>query len=418
MLISTHAPAGGATRVAIEYRQWGHFYSRPCGRGDVDRVRVRKAVFLISTHAPAGGATRRLEARKEVRNYFYSRPCGRGDTSAQPRQWRPGNFYSRPCGRGDPEAPGNQLCWFTISTHAPAGGATRRTESTGTCSRDFYSRPCGRGDVDGQTLARVLFISTHAPAGGATDQAEARPRAGPYFYSRPCGRGDSGVNKYIYSHTEFLLTPLREGRRSSECLRKTRRTNFYSRPCGRGDEVGECQRPLRAQFLLTPLREGRPAAPRRDMSEEYVFLLTPLREGRRRAWISSYTASAFLLTPLREGRRKVGRQGRFPAHHFYSRPCGRGDQCVYCPLAGKRTDFYSRPCGRGDVCSDFSPRILTISTHAPAGGATLGTNRVQISRYEFLLTPLREGRRGLAVIAPTKLPFLLTPLREGRPHQN
>ena len=212
MLISTHAPAGGATRVAIEYRQWGHFYSRPCGRGDVDRVRVRKAVFLISTHAPAGGATRRLEARKEVRNYFYSRPCGRGDTSAQPRQWRPGNFYSRPCGRGDPEAPGNQLCWFTISTHAPAGGATRRTESTGTCSRDFYSRPCGRGDVDGQTLARVLFISTHAPAGGATRL--------------------TGLSRPI---RQFLLTPLREGRPEPELTTRSH-GNFYSRPCGRGDE--------------------------------------------------------------------------------------------------------------------------------------------------------------------------------------
>ena len=59
---------------------------------------------------------------------------------------------------------------------------------------NFYSRPCGRGDVVTTKLLNLpVPISTHAPAGGAT----------------------SGVNKYIYSHTEFLLTPLREGRHAA-----------------------------------------------------------------------------------------------------------------------------------------------------------------------------------------------------------
>ena len=34
-----------------------YFYSRPCGRGDLDRV-VKSDLALISTHAPAGGATK------------------------------------------------------------------------------------------------------------------------------------------------------------------------------------------------------------------------------------------------------------------------------------------------------------------------------------------------------------------------
>ena len=59
-------------------------------------------------------------------------------------------------------------------------------------------------------------------------------------------------------------------------------------------------------------------------------------------------------------------------------------------------NFYSRPCGRGDI-SDI--KVASID-------------------HLFLLTPLREGRRGLPVIAPTKLPFLLTPLREGRQYHN
>ena len=34
-----------------------NFYSRPCGRGDLQAAIIQKAVEDISTHAPAGGAT-------------------------------------------------------------------------------------------------------------------------------------------------------------------------------------------------------------------------------------------------------------------------------------------------------------------------------------------------------------------------
>ena len=55
----------------------------------------------------------------------------------------------------------------------------------------------------------------------------------------------------------------------------------------------------------------------------------------------------FLLTPLREGRPTVLRGLYRRQHHFYSRPCGRGDVC----------------------------RLQRASW-----------------TFEFLLTPLREGR--------------------------
>ena len=35
-----------------------YFYSRPCGRGDVTRFARNWQHLRISTHAPAGGATR------------------------------------------------------------------------------------------------------------------------------------------------------------------------------------------------------------------------------------------------------------------------------------------------------------------------------------------------------------------------
>ena len=57
-----------------------HFYSRPCGRGDII-ARIKPGNSNISTHAPAGGATRRPEAPTRRKADFYSRPCGRGDSN-------------------------------------------------------------------------------------------------------------------------------------------------------------------------------------------------------------------------------------------------------------------------------------------------------------------------------------------------
>ena len=59
---------------------------------------------------------------------------------------------------------------ISISTHAPAGGATD----------DLQSR-----------ITTMNRISTHAPAGGATILHCRHARGGQNFYSRPCGRGDS-----------------------------------------------------------------------------------------------------------------------------------------------------------------------------------------------------------------------------------
>ena len=101
-----------------------------------------------------------------------------------------------------------------------------------------------------------VSISTHAPAGGATitmygdiyeqqpflltPLREGRPRRFPaarqrtHFYSRPCGRGDPFCEKPL----AFVY-------------------DFYSRPCGRGDIKKQPGTVLKSKFLLTPLREGR-----------------------------------------------------------------------------------------------------------------------------------------------------------------
>ena len=280
VVISTHAPAGGATRF-----------------GDVDAA----GRYAISTHAPAGGATwgliripstrslflltplregRPLSSRfaTDLRHHFYSRPCGRGDSR---RSWLPHripHFYSRPCGRGDEtggrnQQPGNQFLLTplregrhegepaayigSISTHAPAGGATgARTASTENGGL-FLLTPLREGRLAVfQLNAGQIGISTHAPAGGATKGRIIWQQKTTYFYSRPCGRGDAE-------------------RRSQ----RQRARNFYSRPCGRGDGKLRAVSHHPCAFLLTPLREGR-----RFLADiivlQQTFLLTPLREGR------------------------------------------------------------------------------------------------------------------------------------------
>ena len=165
-------------------------------------------------------------------------------------------------------------------------------------------------------------------------------------------------------------------------------------------------------FLLTPLREGRrivsdrgrrchvpisthaPAGGATIVNVKFgsgtQFLLTPLREGRRAASAILSWSSPFLLTPLREGR-----------------PRPQSTQCW-------RLYFYSRPCGRGDANHEDAYAEGNISTHAPAGGATVDTLQGSLTKL-FLLTPLREGRRAVHRDPVHRPAFLLTPLREGRP---
>ena len=145
---------------------------------------------------------------------FYSRPCGRGDATGAPsgttvgekflltplregRQFGASNltqgylFLLTPLREGRPDVLTLAQQIKQISTHAPAGGATLRTEldmrleaflltplregrrpPAQAPSRDshFYSRPCGRGDSPETAITRGwIMISTHAPAGGATE---------------------------------------------------------------------------------------------------------------------------------------------------------------------------------------------------------------------------------------------------------
>ena len=99
------------------------------------------------------------------------------------------HFYSRPCGRGD-AAVISDLPSHVISTHAPAGGATRRHNRN----------------------RNVAPISTHAPAGGATPQLDAASEIGIISTHAPAGGATIKTIACGTAQKVFLLTPLREGR--------------------------------------------------------------------------------------------------------------------------------------------------------------------------------------------------------------
>ena len=58
---------------------------------------------------------------------------------------------------------------ISISTHAPAGGATRQMAPKRSAEHLFLLTPLREGrHREGRNMAKAKVISTHAPAGGAT----------------------------------------------------------------------------------------------------------------------------------------------------------------------------------------------------------------------------------------------------------
>ena len=101
---------------------------------------------------------------------------------------------------------------------------------------------------------------------------------------------------------------------------------------------------------------------------------------------------------------------------FYSRPCGRGDALPFVKTA-VFVNFYSRPCGRGDADGDDCTQTPLISTHAPAGGATIYARYSSAGQNISTHAPAGGATSADGMIAKCRDVFLLTPLREGRLHR-
>ena len=103
----------------------------------------------------------------------------------------------------------------------------------------------------------------------------------------------------------------------------------------------------------------------------------------------------FLLTPLRVGRRY--RPRLHPAQDQISTHAPAGGATIrQKDFARRWLYFYSRPCGRGDVRRNVVILVFSrISTHAPAGGATRANCKRRSPPSYFYSRPCGRGdRRG------------------------
>ena len=185
---------------------------------------------IISTHAPAGGATAHAPSAISMAFVFLLTPLREGRPAASAPGAPTANiFLLTPLREGRRKRDGcAMLLVVSISTHAPAGGATSGNCLLNRIRQNFYSRPCGRGDVRevGMLVRFYIVISTHAPAGGATQRlgrslmnlwthiSTHAPAGGAtfspspafsrsiYFYSRPCGRGDQQFGGVSATHID------------------------------------------------------------------------------------------------------------------------------------------------------------------------------------------------------------------------
>ena len=129
------------------------------------------------------------------------------------KAWIPADFYSRPCGRGDQGA----ACAYRRAGQGflltPLREGRPYLNGRHDVREQFLLTPLREGRP-GRTRRNLYAarISTHAPAGGATRGHGRRHIKHSHFYSRPCGRGDGSGSAKQKAGDGFLLTPLREGR--------------------------------------------------------------------------------------------------------------------------------------------------------------------------------------------------------------
>ena len=193
--------------------------------------------------------------------------------------------------------------------------------------------------------------------------------------------------RWVIFHIPFCAVSAR-GATAEPPGRAASTTYFNSRPCERGDPDAALSAARFFRFQFTPLREGRH------------------QQGLARLWTRSISIHAPARGATQAYRIAAGRP------HFNSRPCERGDKLRYF-CAGEYGDFNSRPCERGDAVPRLIIRLVSISIHAPARGATvLPGDTFELDIFQF--TPLREGRPNSICGRFRSNAFQFTPLREGR----
>ena len=190
--------------------------------------------------------------------------------------------------------------------------------------------------------------------------------------------------------TIFLLTPLREGRRDSGVTAQL--VGNISTHAPAGGATAQNPPGLRLHVISTHAPAGgATSSAAGSLQRSWRFLLTPLREGRLEDGQKKLAPNPFLLTPLREGRLGLYRWDE--KSEVISTHAPAGGATIRARLRRTRfANFYSRPCGRGDML--LASRRIPATHDFYSRPCGRGDRRCNSERFHtgFLLTPLREGR--------------------------
>ena len=273
-------PRGGRRRCTAADHPCRCFNSRPREGDDTTRtIRLSRCSEVVSTHAPARGATRSLFGKQEgPGSRFNSRPREGGDELEHHTDKAIVRFNSRPREGGDHREPIGRHIGHDVSTHAPARGVTffrfaddlfykfqltpprggrPSSGSRTTSSTSFNSRPREGGDLEHEIQDKYRTVSTHAPARGATwDRLSER---------------DLSIR--VSTHA-----PARGATHGVGLPRRVRPVSTHAPARGATPENVADTEPC-MKFQLTPPRGGRPSSASTG-SRMRVFQLTPPRGGR------------------------------------------------------------------------------------------------------------------------------------------
>ena len=195
-LISIHAPPRGATARTAKSATPCVFQFTPLREGRLFRLQRDYHGALISIHAPPRGATISSNSSLAYAVFQFT-PLREGRPNTTSVIYSRSYFNSRPSARGD-----------------------KPTSSTDALANHFNSRPSARGDSCPMGVFSGRHISIHAPPRGATCVPRFLLTSAGNFNSRPSARGDSLRFSFPHATRVFQFTPLREGRRRRELMRR------------------------------------------------------------------------------------------------------------------------------------------------------------------------------------------------------
>ena len=169
----------------------------------------------------------------------------------------------------------------------------------------------------------MTIISIHAPAGGATESSRSSGQHGSQFQFTPLREGRLKVPNHWQSYHPISIHAPAGGATHQEQAERTEGYNFNSRPCGRGDQMPQLER-VQYLFQFTPLREGRPRSDRASDLPHLISIHAPAGGATRPTLEQTNAEIISIHAPA--GGATMSMQPRICLSiYFNSRPCGRGD---------------------------------------------------------------------------------------------